>query len=252
MILLGAPGKGKTTLANQWAERVANGGRPVLYVTLEDPAFALLAKTMARVCELDYGDVLHGKKEAREKIDDALAKVASRRSSQRLLYWQPTGRLSLAEMEERARVHFARFGPQAGGGPGLLVLDYLQKAARSLVSSGAQGELRLAVSALTDQLGGLAQALDCTVLAIGSQNRSGYVNGNNGSPLASAKESGDIEYGCDVLAAIIDDKNRALVTTGCKPVGLYVAKNRLGESEWTLALDWMPVRQQFTETQVQP
>lgn len=243
MIVLGAPGKGKTTLANQIAEHVANGGRPAVYVTMEDPAWALLAKTIARVGRLDYGAVLQGRAAQRQAINDTLAALAERQSAQRLLYVEQPGRLSLVALQERAAEHFACYSTANGGGPGLLVVDYLQRAARASMPAGVQSELRLAVSALTDQLRDLARALDCTVLVLGSQNRAGY--GNGVSALASAKESGDIEYGVDVLAAIGEDEKRT-AALGCKAYALRIDKNRQGDT-CTLDLDWMPTRQQFTE-----
>lgn len=245
MVLLGAPGKGKTTLANQLAEHVASAGRPVCYLTMEDPAWALLAKTLARLGGLDYGAVLQGRAGMRQAINDALAELTQRRSAARLLYIEQPGRLALAELQERAAAHFAKYGPENGGGPGLLVVDYLQRAARASMPSGVQSELRLAVSALTDQLRDVARELDCTVLALGSQNRAGYGNGAN--VLASGKESGDLEYGCDVLAAIGEDSDtKRTAPIGCKAWALTLAKNRQGDTD-TLALDWMPPRQQFTE-----
>ncbi len=243
MIVLGAPGKGKTTLANQIAEHVASACRPVVYVTMEDPAWALLAKTIARMGRLDYGAVLQGRAAIRQAINATLAELAARPSAQRLLYMEQPGRLSLAALQERAAEHFATFSTANGGGPGVLVLDYLQRAARASMPAGVQSELRLAVSALTDQLRDLARELDCTVLALGSQNRAGY--GNGVSALASAKESGDIEYGVDVLAAIGEDDKRS-AALGCKAYALRIDKNRQGDT-CTLDLDWMPTRQQFTE-----
>ncbi|MBF6591592.1 MAG: AAA family ATPase [Ktedonobacterales bacterium] len=243
MVLLGAPGKGKTTLANQIAEHIASGGRPVVYLTMEDPAWALLAKTLARLGSLDYAGVLQGRASMRPAINAALAELATRRSASRLLYIEQPGRLSLAELQERAAAHFAKYGSENGGGPGLVVVDYLQRAARASMPNSVQSELRLAVSALTDQLRDLGRELDCTVLALGSQNRAGY--GNGASALASAKESGDIEYGCDVLAAIGEDEKRSTTASFIKPWQLNIAKNRQGETR-PLDLDWYPDRQQFT------
>lgn len=245
MILLGAPGKGKTTLANQIAEHVANAGRPVVYVTMEDPSWALLAKTVARIGDLDYGAVMRGQKALKDKIDDTLATLNDRWSASRLLYIEQSGRLNLATLRDQAAAHFARYGSKNDGGPGLLVVDYLQRAARATMPGGVQSELRLAVSALTDQLRDLARALDCTVLALGSQNRGGY--GNGASALASAKESGDIEYSCDVLAAIGEmSEGKRTAPLNCQAWALNLAKNRQGDT-CTIQLDWRPTRQQFTE-----
>src|SRR5690348_17226062 len=55
LALLGGPGSGKTALANQIAEAVASSARPVVYLTLEETGMTLLAKTMSRVGDLDYG-----------------------------------------------------------------------------------------------------------------------------------------------------------------------------------------------------
>jgi hypothetical protein len=59
-VILGGPGSGKTTLVNQIAESVAASGRPVVYLTTEDPMSTLLAKTLARLGRIDYGAVLQG------------------------------------------------------------------------------------------------------------------------------------------------------------------------------------------------
>src|SRR6266498_4172639 len=59
IVLLGAPGSGKTSFANQMAEHVATE-RPVLYVTSEDAPDILLAKTLARIGQVKYSAVLYG------------------------------------------------------------------------------------------------------------------------------------------------------------------------------------------------
>ena len=60
VVLLGAPGAGKTTLANRMADHIANAGRPVLYVTSEDRPHDLMAKTLARIGNVNYTAVLKG------------------------------------------------------------------------------------------------------------------------------------------------------------------------------------------------
>jgi len=96
---------------------------------------------------------------------------------------------------------------------------------------------------LTEDLRDLARELNCTVIAVASQTRaSGYGNAN---AIASAKESGDIEYTADVLMSLAKDEQRQ-APLRCEARSLSLAKNRLG-SQTMINLDWRPDRQQFTE-----
>ncbi len=244
-VVLGGPGSGKTTLINQIAERVANGGRPVVYLSTEDPISTLLAKAIARIGRIDYGTVLQGRESERTAIDDALHELAARRSAERLLYIESNG-ADLDELASVAQRHFARFADEAqDGGPGILVVDYLQRVARAqfkALRTGAR-DLRETVTALTEDLRDLARELNCVVVAVASQSRaSGYGNAN---ALSSAKESGDIEYTADVLMSLAKDENRQ-APLRCEARSLSLAKNRLG-SQTAMALDFRPDRQQFTE-----
>lgn len=244
-VLLGGPGSGKTTLANQIAEHIANAGRPVLYLTTEDPAFTLLAKSIARIGSIEYGAVLAGRKSEADAINAALQVLAGRLSAQRLLYLESNG-ASLDVLETVAYEHFDSFDEAHGGGPGLLVVDYLQRVARarSAASGATFRDLREAVTDLTEQLHNRAKKLNCAVLALSSQNRaSGYSNAN---ALWSAKESGDIEYEADVVMALGPDDSVRIPAKRCEARVLSLVKNRLGAKEINIALDWRADRQQFT------
>jgi replicative DNA helicase len=247
-VVLGGPGSGKTTLINQIAERVATGGRPVVYLTTEDPMSTLLAKTVARLGRIDYGAVLQGRESEHVPIDEALRELVGRRSAERLLYIEGNG-ADLDELTDVAQRHFARFADEAqDGGPGVLVVDYLQRVARAQLKAMRNGvrDLREAVTLLTEDLRDLARALNCVVIAVASQSRaSGYGNTN---ALSSAKESGDIEYTADVLMSLAKDENRQ-APLRCEARSLSIVKNRLG-AQTGVNLDFRPDRQQFTEVAV--
>ena len=246
MILLGAPGGGKTTLANQIAVHAADSGRPVLYVTSEDIPFNLLAKTLARQGQIPYTAVLKGYDDQREGIGQALKIYQESKAANRLRYLDATMGTSLSTIRERAAAHFEQFKE---GGNGILVIDYLQRLARSLSAyrDGRQ-DLRLAVTAISEELRGIATGLDCCVIALAAQHRaSGYGAAKNA--LASGKESGDIEYTADTVMAIGDDEQRTMQVTWLQGKVLRVDKNRQGPAgdNCALNLDWYAERQQFTE-----
>lgn len=246
--LLGGPGAGKTALACQLAEHLADAGRPVVYLTLEDGAPILTAKTLARLYDLDYTAVMHGHDSQRARITAALASLAERRSAERLLYVEDTGRLSLAQLAGIARTHFAQYDAtragDTGGGPGLLVVDYLQRWARAQRGADAREDLRQAVGRAADALSNLSRELGCTVLALSSVNRaSGYGENGDSSMLASAKEAGDIEFSADIVAGIVKAKHDTPM--GFEARKLRLDKNRQG-AVTEIPLNWRGVRQQFT------
>ncbi len=245
-VILGAPGAGKTTLAHQIAEYAASRGRPTVYLACEESPVTLYAKTLSRLGCVDYTAVQFGWATYRAQIEAARVLANERLSARRLLYVE--GFSSLAELSEGAKDHFQRYSDEGKeGGPGLLVVDYLQCIAQILARSGSQGgntpENQL-ISLLCYDLRALAKALHCTVLAISRQNRaSGYGNSN---ALTSGSGSGGIEYGADVVMCIDKDEDRK-APPGWKGRSLVIPKNRLGEADTRLLLDWRGKYQEFRE-----
>ena len=247
--LLGAPNCGKTTFAHQMADFIADSGRPVLYVTSEDTPSALLAKTLARTGKIKYTAVLKGWESEKANINAALAGQLDRVSSDRLRYLDAIGGVGLDVIRDKALAHFELFSdPDKKGGPGVLVIDYLQRLTRSIkVRSGQGGDLRETVTMITERLRSLACELNCTVIAITAQNRASYNRSDNGA-IASAKESGDIEYTCDVLIALTEDKDKNRISPlGQMPILLHIDKNRQGRRGQPVALNFWPDYQQFTQ-----
>jgi len=178
--LLGAPNCGKTALAQQLADHMACSGRPVLYVTSEDSPSTLLAKTLARIGNVNYTAVLKGWESEETKINAALAQQMDRLSTDRLRYLDATNGVMLDAIRDKAEEHFKRFDTAHGGGPGILIVDYLQRIARIIKTLGGMSQdLREVVTLVAERLRGMAYELDCGVIAIASQNRAGYGRSND-------------------------------------------------------------------------
>src|SRR5207244_5618216 len=123
-----------------------------------------------------------GRASERKALDETLHVLAQRPSADRLLYLEGNG-VALDELAATARRHFARYANEAqAGGPGVLVVDYLQRVARAQLSAARGGarDVREAVTMLTEQLRDLARTLNCSVIAIAGQNRASC----NGKPTA--------------------------------------------------------------------
>ncbi len=243
MVLLGAPGGGKTTLANQIAVHTANSGRPVMYVTSEDVPYSLLAKTIARQGKVNYTAALKGSEAERSRIEAALKEYRASPAATRLHYLDATMMVDLSVIQASARAHFEQY---KDAGQGILIVDYLQRLARGQASYRAgNADLRQAVTVLTEQLRAIAVDLDCCVLALASMNRaSGYASA--GSALSSAKESGDIEYTADVVMAIAEDQQRVPGSSWLEARTLKIDKNRQGATGF-INLNWYAACQEFTE-----
>ncbi len=228
-LLAAVPGCGKTTLALQMAATVAEAGHPALFVSLENDALDLAYKSACRLGRVSYGRVLKGKVE-RSEWTRAIGEL---RKLNGLLYLS-TPRETMPDLAGLVEGVMAR----SGEAPRVVVLDYLQAYAKRGVAAGDDGEIRTRIDQLTPKLRALAETYKCAVVAIASQNRAGYDKGGQ----AALKESGDLEYGADVvmtLARLNDKTDRtefeswmatretnSLLT----PLNLFIDKNRFGAS----------------------
>lgn len=246
--VLGAPNCGKTTFTHQISENVASLGRPVLYVTSEDAPGALVGKTIARIGDIEYTAVLKGYDTHRQRITSTISDMMKRKSTDRLRYLDATSTVTIDYIENAARKHFEMYSEAKGGGPGVLVIDYLQNIANIMRGDSGSQELRVYISGFARRLHDFAKNSGCTVIIIASQNRNSYTRSNDTGAMASAKESGDIEYACDVLIALNEDRDKNRVVASNKmAIMLYVDKNRQGQRSKSIPLDFTPDRQMFDE-----
>lgn len=204
LYVLGATSSlGKTTLMVQIADRIAASGHPVLFVTIEQSAQEIVAKSIARIMRASgsraymptAGELTNRGKRAgwtSGTLEAFLRAVEEYRGT--VSPWlrviegmsQPTASQIAQAAEEMLRFV---------GVPPVVVVDYLQLIAPSERGMSDKQAADENVTALRQ----LANGLNAPVVVISSLNRSSY---SGVIELDSFKESGGIEYGADVLLGL--------------------------------------------------
>ena len=245
IILAGAPSCGKTTLAKQIADTVAEVEKvPVLFYSFEQSAEELRIKSLSRLSSVNSRHIWKGRAGNLEwkKVEAAAGE-----------YLQGTGPyLTIIEAGRKDTVEAIRAAAimaqrKAGGGRVLLVLDYLQ-----IIPAGkeAPDAIREKIDANLSELRRLSRDLKSPVLVVSSQNREAYKE-NKPPTLAALKESGGIEYSADAVICLWRDKEESERLTGkykrlTVRVEAHVLKNRNGELS-KIKLDFTPEWSLFME-----
>ena len=266
IILLGSePSIGKTSLLLQTAERCAEDGAQVFYLSLEQETRFLAAKVFANVLTARSGrrvtvdEVLDGKKDG-----DIKSLLAERAFSH--LSFMDSGRIRngetlLAEMEKlwQETKDYAR----KNGKPVIFYIDYLQiiPFAETSVYS-----IRAALDDFIRKLRQLQMRTGICVVLISSLNRTAYMGPVR---MDSFKESGVIEFTGDVilglnLRVMRSDEYSRLSDPGERNMRLEAArgrrvreleitclKNKYGESSFSVDVNFDTGTGVFTEMKEQ-
>ncbi len=197
VLLGGAPGGGKTALVMQCVVEALRHTPSLraLVANVEMSPSALFNRQLARLAGIEAETVRHRRFSAEHayRLDAGLATVES--FSERLAFLEPP--FELANVAHAADAH----------GADVVVLDYLQR----IMPPGDVTDTRLRVNATMDMLRQFAAA-GCAVLALSAVGRSRDNAGRStyaaaAMSLASYRDSGELEYGCDDahLLAPVDD-----------------------------------------------
>ena len=195
---------GKTTLTIQVADYMAERGRGVLFVTIEQSARELVAKSLSRIVRTDNDtgwNVISAteavSKARRDSWNEAQLSTFLKacehyagKVAPRLKILEGTKQPSVSEIEAVARM----MAEHDGRAP-VIFIDYLQL----LKPSGERDTDKQAIDKNVMALRQLARDMKTPVWVISSLNRSSY---SEGVTLDSWKESGAIEYSCDVLLGL--------------------------------------------------
>jgi replicative DNA helicase len=216
-----------------------------VYVTFENSPQNLTRKAIAARANLNPAHIVRGVADLAQFEEAA---IEWGREAARLTIIP--GRANLTVEDVRAEVEQTM--KRTGASRCLVVADYLQTWAKGTEEfRTAYSNVRDRVEALAIALRqDLAMALNSPVLALASQSRSKSANDDESygsTSLDSLKESGDLEYGADVVLILTRSKKRVLAERTARPIDLTIRKNRDGEADTEAPLIFRPDQATFRE-----
>lgn len=251
---------GKTSFALQLADQLAAGGHDVIFFSLEQSRLELVSKSLAR-------------RTAQKSLDNAVTSLSIRKGylPQQVLQAASeykaavADRISIIEGNFSCNVSFigdyVRQYIQRNNTRPIIFIDYLQ------ILQPAEDTRRQSTKETIDstvtELKRLSRELDLTVIVISSVNRANYL-----TPIdfESLKESGSIEFSCDVLwglqlqclnsaefekAANKIKEQREIVKKAKaatpRKIELSCLKNRYGIANYSCYFNYYPANDLFTE-----
>jgi len=235
LVLGGRPGMGKTTLANLIAANVAATGVPVLYVSYENSRDNLILKHLCRLAGISETQVRRG---LADPVVLGVQAQAFGKEAATLYYTEATAGTTVEAIKGLGLQLRRRHNSDTV----LVIVDYLQK----MAPTAGFDSLRENVGKIAAQLRDLSRDLNAPVLALSSINRDGYAEGKKPT-MANLKESGDIEYGADVVMFLSEGKSDGPPVGNGKPVNLHIEKNRGGEAGTDVPLVFRPSTGDFRE-----
>lgn len=215
IIVAGRPAMGKTTLALNIGEAVADSGTPVLVCSQEMPNVQLIDRALASIGRIPLAGINTGELSA-DHHDRMQAAVARMRSIP--LYLDEQGALRIEDVRRKARQVKNR------NGLGLLVIDYLQL----MVGPGSDENRTQEITKISGALKALAKELRVPVIALSQLNRGLEQRPNKRPVMSDLRESGAIEQDADIILAAYRDEvyNDQSIYKGLAE--LLVLKNRQG------------------------
>ncbi|EAP70854.1 Replicative DNA helicase [Ralstonia solanacearum UW551] len=189
IIVAGRPSMGKTAFSLNIGEHVAvEQGLPVAVFSMEMAGTQLAMRMLGSVGRLDQHRLRTGRllDEDWPRLTHAIQKMNDAQ-----LFIDETPALNPMELRARSR----RLARQCGQ-LGLIIIDYLQL----MSGSGSGGENRATeISEISRSLKGLANELNCPVIALSQLNRSLEQRPNKRPVMSDLRESGTIEQDSEMI-----------------------------------------------------
>jgi len=234
LVVVGArPAMGKTSFAlGMLAHAALEGGRPVLFFSLEMSRVELSQRLMCAEAKVDSSKVRSGKlnDEDWKKISRAIGRLGTAE-----IFIDDNPNLTIMEIRAKAR----RLKSQVGE-LGMIVIDYLQ-----LMSGRERAENRqVEVSELSRGLKILARELETPVVALSQLSRGLEMRADKRPMLSDLRESGSIEQDADVVMFIYREEVYDPKTENAGQAEIIVAKHRSGPTG-VLQLAFLPQYTRF-------
>ena len=186
LILAARPSMGKTALALNLLQQIAQLGAPSVMFSLEMGKQQLIQRML---CALGGIDAQRLRKHMLGSDDYRRLMAACGEISKLPIFIDDTPGLSLLAMRSKARRLKERYGI------GFIAIDYLQ-----LMSSGSRVESRqLEVSEISRGIKAMARELDVPVLCLSQLNRAAEQREGHRPRMSDLRESGSIEQDADVV-----------------------------------------------------
>ena len=252
---------GKTTLALQISDQLAQQGQDVLIFSLEMSRYELMAKSISRITYLSdthgfFAKTTRGitagsryktySREEIELINSAIHKYDS--YAQHIFIHEGIGDIGVTQVREVVQQHISLTGNRP-----IVLIDYVQILAPYNPRSTDKQNTDKAVL----ELKRISRDFKIPVIGISSFNRDSYKTGGKSKGRVSMtdfKESGAVEYSADVLMGLeftsagSDEYNeRAAKAADPRQIRLVILKNRNGKPWQTAQYEYYSLYNYFVE-----
>lgn len=187
VVVSGRPGTGKTTLAMNIAEHIAND-HPVAAFQMEMSDVQVIDRAVASLGSIDYGKIRSGAMLDQDEYDSLIHAVSRLKSSR--MYLDTTPRQSVDYVRTHAKTFVKRHGP------GCIVVDYLTLMKNDRAQKGWREDQ--VIGDMTRDMKLLAKETDSPVILLAQMNRDAEKSGRK-PQLSDLKGSGAIEADADVI-----------------------------------------------------
>lgn len=249
---------GKTTFCAQLADQLAAGGHDVIFFSLEQSRLEMVSKSIARItAEKDPEKAvtsLQTRKGYGGKIAQEAAKEYIKRVGDRISIVEGNFNCNISFIGDYIRQYIRRNNTRP-----VVFIDYLQILQPETVNNRQQTTKEMVDSTVTE-LKRLSREMNLTIFIISSVNRANYL-----TPIdfESLKESGGIEFTCDVIWGLqlqclndplfseqnkLKEKREKIKQEKAadpRKIELCCLKNRYGIANFSCYFDYFPANDLF-------